>query len=128
MRIGDATLVMVPARPRWVDTGVQLIPGETYQFSATGTWQDRNIAAGPEGYASRNGLMRFAELWRRMANAPWFALIGSIGQDPENLFVIAASVTYSPPETGTLNCLASDVPLMYFNNKGSISLTVTGTG
>jgi hypothetical protein len=127
VKVGDSASIAVPARPRWVETGVQLISGEAYQLSATGTWQDRNISSGPEGYPSRNAVMRFAERWRRMPRAPWFALIGSIGQDPGTVFVIGASTTFAPRDTGTLNCFANDVPLMYFNNTGSISLTVTRT-
>ena len=128
MEIGGSAHASVAARPRWVDTGIRLEAGGTYRFAASGSWQDRGIVAGPEGYASPNAVMRFTERWRRVPGAPWFALIGSVDRSRHTLFEIGASASCSPPRDGILSCFANDLSLMYVNNSGTISLTVTRIG
>lgn len=127
MNVGEQVCVSVGARPRWVHTGVELTRGESYGLSASGLWRDWKIESGPDGYASRGPLMRLVERWRRLPHAPWFALIGGIADVEDSLFAIGSSVDYSPPRSGELRCFANDVSWAYFNNHGSITLTVTRT-
>lgn len=118
----------VPARPRWVDTGIHLTGGETYLITATGTWQDWRNRCGPEGYPSNSVFLSLAEWARRERGAPWFALIGSIGRRRSLQFVIGASTTFTPDVSGELTCFANDAPLFRWNNKCAVTVTVRRPG
>jgi hypothetical protein len=54
-------------------------------------------------------------------------LIGAIGQEKETTFLIGTSHPWEVKADGTLNCFANDVPGFYFNNSGTVQLTVTRT-
>jgi hypothetical protein len=65
-------------------------------------------------------------MFRRKPNENWFSLIGNIGQSVEQEFLIEKKLEkYKVPLAGELFCYANDVPIMYFNNHGSLNLTIT---
>jgi hypothetical protein len=120
--------VTIAAREKWNDTGIDLAAGGRYRLAAAGEWIDWTLRSGPEGYPSPNGLMRATERWRRAPREPWFALIGSIGRDPAALFPIGRGLEISAAKSGRLFCFANDVSFMYWNNSGSVELTVERIG
>jgi len=95
-----------------------------YSFRATGTWFDSGFGSGPQGYSSTNVVLRLAERWRRVPAARWFMLIGTVDRDTSLLTGIGAGATIAFPKSGRLGCFANDVRTMYFNNRGSVMLTV----
>lgn len=118
----DAQIGIVDARRKWnsvahlrggVEYKIEVAPGQL--------WYDWRIRCGPEGY----------ELWylipfrwmRRLRAAPWFALVGAIGEGP--LFEITDSQIVSSQENGQLRCFANDIRFMYWNNRGTIEVRVT---
>jgi hypothetical protein len=116
--------VRIEARGRWTATGVLLEAGGRYALRATGTWHDRQIPSGPQGYASPSRLFRLAERWRRCRTAPWMALIGGVGRQRAGRFVIGAAADLVPDRDGELSCFANDLPLFRLNNRGSVELLV----
>ena len=62
-----------------------------------------------------------------MPEAPWFALLGGAGRDSAP-FLIGADLELSPASSGRLFCFSNDVPRMYWNNGGSLLLTVIALG
>jgi hypothetical protein len=125
MQVGESRSAQVKARTRWNDTGIDLLEGQTYQLTATGTWRDCNIPAGPCGYESKNFILRFTERRRRAPHAKCFALIGSIGRNYDTQFLIGCSREYQVLRSGRLFCFANDVRIAYLNNSGEVKLTVT---
>lgn len=117
--------IEVCSREKWNDTGIQVSAGETYRFEATGEWDDASHRCGPEGYDSPNFILRAAEKLRRVPNARWFALIGVVNHDLSTAFVIGQGVQQTFAASGPLSCFANDVSFMYWNNKGSVKLTIT---
>lgn len=112
------------ARP-WNETGIVVQAGATYALAAEGRWTDFFIASGPEGNATPTWPQRLLESRLRMVGARYFALIGAIDSDPATLFLIGCGVAcWTAPRTGQLTCFANDVPGFYWNNRGSIALTV----
>ncbi len=100
--------IAIPAKKRWVRTGMYLEAGSEYEFTASGTWKDASLPADPDGVKpgfklgkiaqkisdSYNGVismltrLRNADKnqskWvRRYQNAPWFALIGVVANGDE---------------------------------------------
>jgi hypothetical protein len=116
--------VSIPACRRWTQTGVMLRKGHTYRITARGSWQDKDTSCGPGGYASNSLVLRLAEPLRRKWHANWFALIGAQRSLFTRRFVISDSVTYQAPRDGRLWCFANDAWFMYFNNKGSVEVTI----
>jgi hypothetical protein len=103
-------------------TGVLLQPGITYQLRAHGTWCDASIKCGPDGHDAAK--LRSFRWMRRAPRQNWFALIGhAAGQT----FPISTAATITPAKAGELLCYANDVPFMYWNNKGAVTLTIVRT-
>ncbi len=115
----------IRSRPKWNDTSLLMKAGERYSFEATGTWYDAQIECGPDGYVSPNWLFRLAERFRRRPNDRWFALIGALNEDESETFLIGSAATLTVAKDAMLGCYANDIPWMYFNNSGSVKLTVT---
>lgn len=114
--------VTVAARPRWSPTGIRLEAGARYDLRATGTWSDKDIECGPDGYPSPNLLFRLVAWARRSPRAPWFALVGTV--DRRHRFRIGSGTAIVAPAGGELVCYANDLLCMLGNNRGAVELTV----
>jgi hypothetical protein len=114
----------IDSRAKWNRTKIQVTKGTKYRLVATGRWHDASHACGPDGYDDPK-LALFAA-FRRFRAARWFTLIGSV--DRKHEFAIGNGVEWTAPESGELCCYANDVSTMYWNNKGSVTLTVTAVG
>jgi len=99
-----------------------------YSLSARGRWKDASIECDAAGYPSANVFQRLTERLRRVPGAPWFALIGAVDRRSETCFVIGAGRTVVAPASGELTCFANDLRGFYFNNDGSVTVTVTPAG
>ncbi len=158
---GHAASVAVYARQHWNYSGLYLETGVRYGFAASGEWLDGNIACGPAGVNDRKfniGAVAHllgsaigaaeaiykrlagkpgADWWgsRRCEEAPWFALIGMIANQPNmdasgtavdgETFVIGEHCTFQPERSGYLYCYANDAWKFYGNNRGQVTLTVS---
>jgi hypothetical protein len=109
----------------WNNTGITLLAGQKYHFQATGQWTDWKNTCDADGYQSPNFFLKLCESLRRMPQAPWFSLIGSIDKDKNSFFLIGKDKNITAPKTGQLYCFANDAIIAYGNNRGSIQLTVT---
>src|SRR6266498_1837839 len=123
LQIGQSTIVTIQARKKWNDTGIQLIAGQEYQFTAAGKWIDWFIPCEADGFPSRDLILRLTQWQRRVPSENWFALMGALDFDKTSIFKIGAGRTLVMNRSGTLTCFANDVPYMYWNNHGSIQLT-----
>lgn len=116
---GETRTVEIHAATYNNATDVLLQPGVTYQFRAAGTWCDASIECGPDGYDTPK--LRFVRWMRRSRRNQWFALMGHAGGQT---FLIGSAATITATEAGELFCYANDVPLMYWNNTKSVTLTI----
>jgi hypothetical protein len=108
------------------DTGLELEAGVSYaiQVSEVKGWRDAGIAANPsEGHdAGRLALFRFLKRYRK---ANWFVLIGQIGKKKKRRFVMGGGLeSFTAPRDGRLFVFANDAPGFYWNNHGTLKLTV----
>jgi hypothetical protein len=127
LALGESAAKPIIARNFWNDTGIRLISGQEYHFTAVGRWIDFYISCDADGFRSPNPLFFPWEPLRRMPHEQWFTLIGAIDRKPETQFRIGRERTMIAPATGTLSCFANDVGLAYWNNFGSLELTVRRT-
>jgi hypothetical protein len=69
--------------------------------------------------------MRLVERSRRRPKDPWFALAAAVAQQNKTAFTISKSLPgWSVSMDGTLYCYANDIHGFYFNNSGTVQLTV----
>jgi hypothetical protein len=130
----EQTTASIMACKYWNITNIILEAGREYEFAATGTWSDASIVCDAAGYPppisppALGGLqtlvLKAFEPFRRVRSAPWFALIGAIDKDMDTAFMIGRNTHIKITKTGVLTCFANDVPIMYWNNKGSLTLSV----
>ena len=128
MEIGESRSARIDSRKPWNETGIHLTAGEQYHLRAVGAWIDWKKSCDANGYDSINRVQQFSERLRRVPGERWFTLIGSIGRDGRELFPIGADRAYSPRTSGNLFCFANDVRIAYWNNHGTIMLTVMRVG
>ena len=65
------------------------------------------------------------EPFRRFPEAKWFALIGAVDDNDDELFVIGqAGTQYTPATSGQFCPFANDLKRMYGNNDGFLYVTV----
>jgi hypothetical protein len=119
----------IQARRRWNLTSYKVKRGEYYRFEATGNWTDYQRTHNPGGDPSYNLFMRLFSPLKRMRTANWFSVIGSVERKSSTFFDIGKLIldgeAWQAPESGTLFAFANDVPFMYWNNSGEISLKMT---
>ena len=120
-----STSFVVHARFYWNNTTYSLVRGRRYRLTASGFWYDAWIKCGPDGYSSPNSLMARFEQYRRAPQQNWFALIGAVDQDESSHFKIGGGITFTADRSGLLACFANDVPGFYWNNWGSLQLSLT---
>ncbi len=126
LAVGESVGARIYARRKWNDTQVDLVAGHEYACTAEGRWVDLLIPSDADGYASGRLLtLRLTERLRRVPSARWFALIGVVVGAPEPAFLIGKSRMIVPLTGGRLKCFANDLSFMYWNNYGSVQLTVT---
>jgi uncharacterized protein (DUF2235 family) len=125
LAVGETREVGVFAREQWNDTAVELRQGEIYRFEASGRWRDATIPAGPEGYASPSLSFQLLERFRRRPSAPWLALVGDLDRRPRTAFAIERGCSLEVTDAGVLQCWANDLPFMYWNNSGWVTLRIT---
>lgn len=120
LAIGESASLKVPADAHCFNTGIGLIAGGSYLVMATGRWWDWFVNSGPQGYS-----LPVLGDGRRVASAPMFCLIGCVDGDEAAAFAIGRRWEGTPATTGVLCCFANDLPKMYWNNWGSVGVTVT---
>ncbi len=126
LAIGESTTVPVDSRRVWNDSGILLEASGVYDFSVEGDqlWYDWRQKCGADGYSLSS--LRYWERFRRIKNSRWFELIGTVGRSYASVLRIGKSLQgFAPAANGELCCFANDIILMYWNNMGTIHLTVS---
>jgi hypothetical protein len=129
MTVGETACVCVQADKLWNDSGIDVLPSQTYNFVVPETeqWIDLDIPCGADGYDS-TPLIGIWEAFRRVPTENWFKLIGTVGHSIKPPIVIGSRlIGFLPPYPGRLYFFANDLTCMYWNNKGSINVRVTRT-
>ena len=127
LELGELRKVMIDASRFYNRTGILLIQSGVYSFKVDPVelWYDAQNSCNAEGYPSIGG-MRYFEWARRVPRENWFKLIGCVGM--ETTAIGTSLPTFTPAMGGELTCFANDAYLMYWNNRGSVALSVTRIG
>ncbi|HYI64593.1 MAG TPA: hypothetical protein VEW71_06880 [Allosphingosinicella sp.] len=113
-------VVEVAANKWWVDTGIDVAPGDALRFEASGIWWDASYEAGPDGVDIPS--LRNWGFLRRVRRAEWAELAGSVGR--LGGFPIGAGATRRFSSGGRLRLFFNDAFGFYHNNRGSVSVSI----
>ncbi|MDX2242533.1 MAG: hypothetical protein NW224_17740 [Leptolyngbyaceae cyanobacterium bins.302] len=126
IKIGEC---FIDPKEIWFKTDIHLEAGKTYRFLTVGKWKDLDIECGPDSYdvktldLIRQPVFRQFESFRPLDTGDiWFSLIGKINDLTP--FQIGSESTFTPTESGYLVCAPNDLPLMHWNNSGSLKIEV----
>lgn len=126
MKSGESKSFVVDAAKLWNPSGIALKAGCIYDVKVEGdqTWNDWYIPSDPDGYTRE--ALRPWEFLRRVPNQNWLKLTGTIERNEKSPIAMGKGLTnFSPNESGELVCFANDIAWMYWNNRGSVSVTIT---
>ncbi|MEA1953659.1 MAG: hypothetical protein U9O24_04655 [Campylobacterota bacterium] len=132
------------AKELYHESGWYLEAGETYRFYVVEKkpLYDRNIPSpGVGGFNSafpkswiKRFIMKLFEPFRRRPHDNWLALVGGVKAENEsikqinvksdNFFLIENETEIKVHTSGEFICFFNDVKFMYYNNKGSVSITI----
>lgn len=116
----------VMACKKWNSSGVMAAPGQRFAFAAVGEWRDLYITSDADGIRRPNWLQRTFEDKKRIREARYFELAGEHGQDSGRVFRIGREEDWRTPsgESAEILLFANDVAFAYFNNFGSLMVTI----
>jgi len=122
---GQEIILTIQAAQPYSFAMLSVEAGEQYGFSCDPKqrWHDAWVSAGPGGYF--NPLSMLAGL--RLKGAPCFCLCGVYECNDATAFPIGAGTSITAVQTGMISFFANDTPGFYFNNKGSLQVTIIRT-
>lgn len=134
---GAKTTTVALAHQKFNRTGLFLKEGAKYEISVEPgdakeqTWKDASIECDANGW-NREGeslgikevLIAGMEFLRRVPDADWFCLCGSIGDTDDTAFRIGLKETITASCSGELCLFANDLDRFYGNNFGKLIVTV----
>lgn len=116
-------------------TGLNVTKKDTLIFSVSGMWRDLSIESDANGWNGKNIFPLapwiydndFFDSQKALPGSNYMKLIGRVG---EIFFEIgnAKKLPIIMPETGELILFANSIPLLYFNNTGSIIVKIEKKG
>ena len=122
LNINQTVEVEIRARCIWNETNIEICEGEKYKFNANGKWTDFFVTKNANGYS--NSYMQLFKKWKRSKEHPWFALIGTLNKNENELFLIGKNSSKQFSKTGKLYFFANDAKMFYWNNFGKIHLQI----
>lgn len=122
-------MIPIPADSHWFATGYQFQAGKKYRLTATGTWYDDKIACSADGYKLQEKIdeeywpfFKLVEPLRPLDTGDqWFQLIGKLDKTD---FLIGTACEFTAQTDGELFCTANDCPFAYWNNQGTLQLSI----
>jgi hypothetical protein len=116
-------LISINSRLKWNDTRIDVIAGLTYEYGADGQWTDWTRICDADGYSDpKLDLLSFL---KRCRSAQWFQLVAAVDQKASQSIVLGCSGQFIAPASGRLWAYANDAAFAYWNNNGSVALTIT---
>ncbi|MBL8517220.1 MAG: hypothetical protein JNM76_09640 [Betaproteobacteria bacterium] len=111
----------------WNPSRILARPGQRFLIETDDSvWTDDGLPATAAGLPG-HGIQRFTAAMCRNKNAGWLELVGALGRDSDDHFRVGKGTVWEN-KTGNeaeLFFYANDVYFMYFNNAGSVMVTVT---
>ncbi len=130
LKIGEEKTLHICACKPWNASEIQVNQGEQYSFAYDNVvnWVDGTIPSSPTtGWqgTSYQFLGKLVSPYRRSDKSDWYALVGSIGLKEDEVFFASDTGSVEMKKSGVVYFYANDKIGRYFNNKGTLRLTMT---
>lgn len=128
---GQSIEVTISSRCKRESTGLSVTAKQEYSIITNphDWWVDFFIPCTAAGYMKpwTEWYMRGFEGEKPLPNRPWLALSGSVGPLPSTAFLVSTNWNGSPKTDGELFLFSNDAKGWYWNNFGSVRVTITRT-
>lgn len=128
LQIGEKAYVLVRAEVMWNASNILVRKGEHYRFRTSNLWYwyDDDVPSNADGQIKVPRLLRLIpDALKRCNDAPWYALVGSVGKKTQNQFIVGSGKDdLEMPAGGELLFFANDTRVSYSNNHGQLRLDV----
>lgn len=128
MLVGESSgPIPVLALLHWNPSRILARPGQRFLIEADNSvWTDEHLPATAAG-ASGLGLQRFTSAMCRHRQAALMELVGTLGREHDHQFRIGKGTVWENQTNieSEIFFYANDVYFMYYNNAGSVMVTVT---
>lgn len=116
----DCYQCVVNSPDKWNDCGTTISKGTVVSIVVEGdqTWTDWYIETTADGYANT------LHVPTRHQSANLFELVCCINRKESTCSTIGSGNTFTAVEDGIISCYANDVDSFYWNNIGSITVTI----
>ena len=121
LNIGDQKEFIIDAALKWNTTELSVLANEEYYFEAIGKWKHAGIECTADGYS--HWALILAAIFRRSFKNKWFALICTVDKSCHK-YLIGQKSNIKFCKAGNLYFYANDLICMYWNNHGTIELTI----
>lgn len=133
LRVDESISCEVATERYYNWSGVELVEGGVYEFSVTviDPLKDGDVECGPNGWDSeeltwREPAMKALERFRRCPSANWFELVGSLGDEDDDIFRIGSGGNdYTSTKKAELYLFVNDLKRTYGNNDGRLEVVIT---
>ena len=120
-----STTLEVHADQYYTDSGVDVSPGEKYSITAEGVWIDWFINSTSDGFVIHfKPFDLFTERVSRVKDERLFTLIGCLNKTDASSFRVGSGTNYTATQPGRLYLYANDLNGFYWNNYGSVNVTI----
>ncbi|MFK7799127.1 MAG: hypothetical protein AB8E82_16865 [Aureispira sp.] len=119
--VNQSVSISVHSKNLWNGSGVQVKAGEVYEIRASGTWNDWYINTDANGYS--NWYLGLVGFLKRVPSENYFKLIAAVNR--QRKYAVGKSASIRVTESGHLEFFANDVLTFYWNNSGSVYVTIT---
>jgi hypothetical protein len=129
MDVAETAYVCVRADRLWNDSGVDIAPGQIYNFTVPTSekWRDWRRPCDADGYRLAL-LLRPWEVMRRVPEANWLQLVATVGRSTRSATVVGSGmIGFSSSFPGRLYFFANCLIGSYWTNKGVIAVRVRRT-
>ena len=122
--IGKSVMFEVPARfENWLDSGVQVVPGQIYKISAWGSWTVNAESCGWSGPDGGSGPCSAPLSAPQAVAASYSALVAKIDDGPA--FLVGKGIDFTADKSGILYFRVNDAPGGFHNNEGTVTVRST---
>ena len=122
--IGESATFDVQAQAeQWLDSGVQVVPGQIYKISAWGSWTVNAESCGWSGPDGGSGPCSAPLSAPQAVAASYSALVAKIDDGPA--FLVGKGIDFTADRNGTLYFRVNDAPGGFHNNEGTVTVRST---
>ncbi len=144
LEVGGTRTIKVHANRLFNPGGIFVKKDQKYRFTVEQTqqWYDSSISATPRGWNVDDAnvdlgwlkevIIRRKEEDRRVPQANWFEICGTVGKDEEGHFMVlkhldGTGIDFEPESAGEIFLFANDLVSRYGNNLGFIDVIIRRT-